>query len=308
MVREARGGVRDAEWVGVRVSGLAREDPVVLGHKGHALALALNHQGKRGRLNTAGRARVAQTAKTHAGKVAREHGAPDEVDVLAALARVCKVLVERHQVIEGVIYLGLGEGGVACARDIHVWRHREDLLERIRANELALAVEVRADNDRVRLLGKVLERADDLLLGWKLLDGSPHQIRQARDLPTLDVHAVGQEGLALGGKGRTSKAIGHVCRQVLALGSEAVPALLRVKLELWREVRLHDVAAQAYGHPVLPALPKAVDGRVVDLVRLGLAGLGEEPGDLLGGIVLLGDDKDQRTLPRLLRDGRVPLV
>ena len=308
MVGEACGGVRDAERVGVRVRGLAREDPVVLGHEGHALALALHHQGKRGSLHAAGRAGVAQAAKAHAGEVTREHGAPDEVDVLAALARICKVLVERHQVVERVVYLGLGEGRVARARDIHVWRHRENLLEGIRADKLALAVEVRANDDRVRLLGKVLERADDLLLGWKLLDGGPHQVRQAWDLPTLDVHAIGQEGLALGGKWRTSKAIRHICRQVLALGGEAVPALLRVKLELGREVRLHNVTAQAYGHPVLPALPKAVDGRVVDLVRLGLAGLGEEPGDLLGGIVLLGDDKDQRTLPRLLRDGRVPLV
>ena len=308
MVGEARGGMRDAERVGVLVRGLAREDPVVLGHEGHALALALNHQGERGRLDTAGRAGVAQAAKADAGEVAREHRAPDEVDMLAALARVGKVLVKRDQVVEGVVDLGLGEGRVARAGDLHVGGNRENLLERVRANELALAVEVRANDHGVGLLGEVLERADDLLLGGELLDGSPHQVRQARNLPTLDVHAVGQEGLALGREGRACQAVGNVGRQVLSLGRKAVPALLRIKLELGRKVRLHDVAAQAYGHPVFPALPKTVDGRVVDLVRLGLARFGEEPGNLLGGIVLLGDDKDQRTLPRLLRDGRIPLV
>ena len=193
--------------------------------------------------------------------------------MLAALARVGQVLVERHQVVEGVVYLGLGEGRVASARDLHVGGNREDLLERVRADKLALAVEVRANNHGVRLLGEVPERTDDLLLGRELLDGRPHQVGQARDLPALDVDAVGEEGLALGREGRAGKAVGHVGGQVLSLGSEAVPALLGIELELGREVRLHDVSAQAYGHPVIPALAEAVNGRVVDLVRLGLARL-----------------------------------
>ena len=62
--------------------------PIVLGHKRHALALALDHQGKRRRLHAAGGAHVAKAAKLGERQVAREHRAPDEVDVLTTLAGI----------------------------------------------------------------------------------------------------------------------------------------------------------------------------------------------------------------------------
>ena len=69
--------------------GLARrreragEHPVVLGHEGVALALLLDHDGERGRLDAARAADVAEAAEAGHREVAREDGAPDEVDVLA---------------------------------------------------------------------------------------------------------------------------------------------------------------------------------------------------------------------------------
>ena len=83
--------------------------PIVLGHKRHALALALDHQGKRRRLHAAGGAHVAKAAKLGECQVAREHRAPNEVDVLAALAGVGQILVERDKIIEGLRNLGLGK-------------------------------------------------------------------------------------------------------------------------------------------------------------------------------------------------------
>ena len=68
--------------------------PIVLGHKRHALALALDHQGERRRLHAAGRAHVTKAAELGERQIAREHRAPNEVDVLAALAGVGQVLVE----------------------------------------------------------------------------------------------------------------------------------------------------------------------------------------------------------------------
>ena len=81
--------------------------PIVLGHKRHALALALDHQGKRRRLHAAGGTHVAKAAKLGERQVAREHRTPNEVDVLTALAGVGQVLVERDKVIEGLRDLGL---------------------------------------------------------------------------------------------------------------------------------------------------------------------------------------------------------
>ena len=70
-------------------------------------------------LTAAGGAGVAQAAKANAGEVAREHRAPDEVDVLAALPRMGEVEVELHELGlgEGLLDLLLDEGAVARAAD-----------------------------------------------------------------------------------------------------------------------------------------------------------------------------------------------
>ena len=139
--------------------------PIVLGHKRHALALALDHQGKRRCLHAAGGAHVAKAAELGERQIAREHRTPDKVDVLTALAGVGQVLVERDEIIEGVRDLGLGKRRVLGAGNRQVRRNLAHLVEGVRANQLALAVEVRGDDDAVGLFGEVLERTNKLLLG-----------------------------------------------------------------------------------------------------------------------------------------------
>ena len=293
-VREAPVRVRDLERLVVaraRGARLAADDPEVLGLERQALPLALDDERQGGRLHAAGGAHVTEAAELRHGEVAREGGAPDEVDVLAGLARVGQVLVELDEVREGVVDLGLGERRVAGARHGDVGRDVAHHGEGVRADELALAVEVRADHHGVRLLGEVLEGADDLLLGGQLLDGRPDEVGKARHLPALDVDAVLQERLALGLVGRPRQAIGHVGGQHLALLRDGVPAEVPVELELRGEVRRQDVPAQADGDPLLAVDVEAVDGRVVDLVGLGLADAAQQARDLLRGVVLLGDDE-----------------
>ena len=170
-----------------------------------------------------------------------------------------------------MVDLALGEGGVAGTRDGHAGGRGANLPERVRTDELALAVEVGADDHGIGLLGEVLERADDLLLDRLLLDRCPHEVRQARNLPALDVDAVGEEGLALALVGRAAEGGGNVGGQVVTVGGETVPALLLVVLELGGKVGLKDVAAQTDGHVVVPAMAEAIDGRGIDLVGSRLA-------------------------------------
>ena len=172
-----------------------------------------------------------------------------------------------------MVDLGLGKGGIARPAHRRVGRNLANLPQRVRADELSLTVEVRADHDGVGLLGKVLQRANDALFGRELLDGRPYEVRQARNLPALDVDAVLEEGLPLAVVRRARKAIRQICRQMFTLGGQAVPALLLVKLQLGREVGGHDVAAKADGDPFIPVMRKAIDGSVVDLVGLWLARL-----------------------------------
>ena len=208
LVRDLKAIVLGSALRGAHAANL----PIVLGHKRHALALALDHQGKRRRLHAAGGAHVAKTAKLGERQVAREHRAPNEVDMLTTLASVGQVLVERDKVIEGLRDLGLGKRRILGAGDRQVGRHLAYLVEGIRTDQLALAIEVRGDDDAIGLFGQVLERADELLLGRQLNDGRPSEIGQALELPALDGDTVGKERLALGVVGRACQAIGHVGR------------------------------------------------------------------------------------------------
>ena len=168
LVGKARRLVRDLKAIvlGRALRGThAANLPIVLGHKRHALALALDHQGKRRRLHAAGRANVAKAAELGERQVTREHRAPDKVDVLTALAGVGQVLVERDEIIEGVRDLGLGKRRVLGAGNRQVRRNLAHLVEGVRTNQLALAVEVRGDDDTVGLLSQILERTNELLLG-----------------------------------------------------------------------------------------------------------------------------------------------
>ena len=53
------------------------------------------------------------------------------------------------------------------------------------------------------------------------------------------------------------------------------------------------MAAQTDGYPLLAIHGKAVDGRVVDLVGLRFSDAAQQARNLLGGVVLLGDDELQ---------------
>ena len=246
--------------------------PVVLRHKGQTLALALNHQSERGRLHAARGAHVAKAAELGERQIAREHGAPDEVDVLAALAGVGQVVIELHQMLEGLRHLALDKRGVPGALGGNVGCHLAYHVERVGTDELALAVEVRGDDHFVGFLGEVLENADDLFLGGLLDDGSPGEVGQALDLPALDIDAILEERFALGIVGWARQAVRYVGGKYLAVLRHAVPALLLVEEDRLRKVRCQDVAGKAHGNPFLAVHGKAVDLRVVDLVGLGLAG------------------------------------
>ncbi len=272
------------------------DDPVVLGNEGVALLLALDHEGQRGGLHTTGGARVADAAVLHAGEVACEHGTPDEIDVLARLARVRKVIVERLEFggRERVLDLLLDEGGVTGARNGRGLVYLADHGDGIEADELTLAVEVGGDDDLIGLLGKVLERADDVLLGRQLDDGRVGEVGQRGNLPALEVDASRER--------RDDAWIFHggVCERLGGTSGASMtspsfldtdPTRLLLVDELLGEIEPEDMALEPDGDAFVTIAIEAVHGRVVDLVRLGLAPLGKETGDLLRCDVFLGNDQ-----------------
>ena len=298
LVGKARRLVRDLKAIvlGSALRGAhAANLPIVLGHKRHALALALDHQGKRRRLHAAGGTHVAKAAKLGERQVAREHGTPNEVDVLTALAGVGQVLVERDEVIEGLRDLGLGKRRILGAGDRQVGRHLAHLVEGVRTDQLALAIEVRGDDDAVGLFGEVLKRADELFLGRKLNDGRPGEIGQALELPALDGNAIGKERLALGVVRRAGQAIGHIGRQHLAVLRDRIPAQLFIEQHTVAKIGCQDVTGKADRHALLALPLKTVDSGVVHLVLFGLA-RGQTLGDLTRGVVFLSDDELQKRL------------
>ena len=298
LVGKARRLVRNLKAVvlGSTLRGAHAADlPIVLGHKRHALALALNHQGERRRLHTAGGTHVAKAAKLGERQVAREHRAPNEVDVLTALAGVGQVLVERDEVIEGLRNLGLGKRRILGAGDRQVGRNLAHLVESVRTDQLALAIEVRGDNDAVGLFSEVLERTNELLLGRQLNDRRPGEVRQALELPALDGNAIGKERLTLGVVRRTSQAIGHAGRQYLTVLGDRIPAQLFIEQHAVAKIGRKDVTGKADRHALLALPLKTVDGGVVHLVLFGLA-RGQTLGNLTRGVVFLGDDELQKRL------------
>jgi hypothetical protein len=152
-----------------RVGAEARlHDPEVLGYERFALAFAVDDQFERRRLHTTGGKHVAPGAlRRLVGRereVAREHGTPDEVDIATRGSRRCEVVVERAYLVERALDLLAGDSGVAYAVDRHVRVRVEYHTTSVRADELALAVEVGRDRDMIRLLGQIAERLDDAFL------------------------------------------------------------------------------------------------------------------------------------------------
>ena len=266
-------GKRALAWCGAGLLGGvegALDHPVVLGNKRQALTLARHDEGERRRLHAARRAHVAVARELHEGEVAREHRAPDKVDILARCAGGRQIDVKLHEVGERVGNFLFREGGVAGARDGGGRVHFLDARERIGADELALAVEVRRDHDGVRLLREVLQAADDFLFLRKFLNRRVDQVRQRVHLPPFELHAVFGEGLFLleGGLGQTC---GHIGGHGLALDGHALPAAALLIYQVGSEVGLQDMAAQTDGHPLLAVNLEPVDRRRIYLVGFRLA-------------------------------------
>ena len=269
LVLEASGAVQRLERTfpvtgsrtacGIGIEG-ALDHPVILGNEGHALALALNDEGQRRGLNATGRTHVAVAGELHERQIARQHGAPDKVDVLTRCAGLSQAVVHAHQVLEGVGDLSLRKRGVARtgngSRRVYLATARKS----VGPDELSFTVEVGCDHDGIGLLGKVLERSDDVFFLGKLLDGRIHQVRKRIHLPRLKLYAIFREGLALL-KGRLGKRSGDAGGKRLAVGSNAHPTTALLVNKLRREIGLENVAAQADGDPLLAVALKAINGR-----------------------------------------------
>ena len=179
LIGKARRGVAHLErGLGLALRCADTPDlPIVLGHESHALALALYHEGKRGGLHATGTAHVAKAPEAREREIAGEHRTPDEVDVLTALARIGKILIQAHQVIEGRRDLPLDEVGITGATRGNIGCHLAHAVEGIRTDELALAVEVCGDDYVIGLFCKVFEHTDNLLLRGLFDNGRPREIR-----------------------------------------------------------------------------------------------------------------------------------
>ena len=271
-------------------SSNTRNNPIIFWLKCQALTLALNNKCQRRSLNTTSRTRIAQTTKTCSGQVTGQHRTPNEVDILSGLACCSQVVIKVHQVIEGGLNLCLGKGRVACTKYCQIRINRENLCQRIRANKLSLAVKVCADNDRLCLLSKVLEGANNLFFCRLFIYRSPNQIRQAGDFPTLKVNAVGHKRLALNLVRRTLKTIWNVCRKVLPFCSFSVPTLFLVKLESQRKIGLQNMAAKTNSNMVFSATSKTINRSVVYLVCLRLTRFRQKASNLLRCVVFLGNN------------------
>ena len=246
LVLEAGRGVRRREGKlavaggragsGAGVEG-ALDHPVVLGDERQALALARHDQRQRGRLHATGAAYVAVAGEFDQREVAREHRTPDQVDVLTGCTGRGQVRVKLHQVGERVRDLLFREGAVTGAGNRRRGIDLLDARQSIRADQLALAVEVGCDDDGVRLLRQVLQAADDLLLLRELLDRRVNQIRQGVHLPRLQLNAVLDEGLFLFER-RARQTCGQLRRDGLALRGDASPAAALLIYKSRREIGL----------------------------------------------------------------------
>ena len=143
---------------------------------GAALELALDDQRQGRALHAADGEEVGAEAAAGERDGAGQRRAPDQVDVLARGAGVGEVVGELVEVGEGALDLVLGQRRVAGALDRRPRASSSaagdapgstssDLLQRLEPDQLALAVEVGRDHDRVGLLGELAHRLDHVLVG-----------------------------------------------------------------------------------------------------------------------------------------------
>ena len=271
-------------------SSNTRNNPIIFWLKCQTLTLAFNNKCQRRSLNTTSRARIAQTAKACGGQVTGQYRTPNEVDILPGLTCCSQVVIKIHQVIEGGLNLCLSKGRIACTKYCQMRINRENLCQCIRANKLSLAVKVCTNNDRLCLLSKVLEGANNFFFCRLFIYRSPNQIGQAGDFPALKVNAICHKRLALNLIRRTLKAIWNICRKVLPFCSFSVPALFLVKLESQRKIRLENMTAKTNSNMVFSATSKTINRSVVYLVCLRLTRFRQKASNLLRCVVFLGNN------------------
>ena len=146
--------------------------PEGLGHVRAPLQLALDDDRKRRALHAADGQELRAEAAGRERHEPRQRRAPDQVDVLARLTGAGQRLRQLDEVGERLVDLLLREGGVPRALDagreadvLGQLRVRvEDLLERLEADQLALAVVVGRDHHRVGVLRLLAQCLVDVLL------------------------------------------------------------------------------------------------------------------------------------------------
>ena len=164
------------------------------------LELALDDDRKRRALHATDRQELRAEAAGRERHEARQRRAPDQIDVLACLTGAGQRLGQLDEVGERLLDLLLGEcrvaGALDAGREAHVLGELgvrvEDLLERLEADQLALAVVVGRDHDRVGVLGLLAQRLVDVLLDGLLDELRVDQLARL-DLAPLRV-ALGNAG------------------------------------------------------------------------------------------------------------------
>ena len=200
----SQGLALDAHELGLEaLAGRGLEDrpdrPVLAGGEGVDLALALDDQADRHRLDAPGRQPAADLARQQRA----ERVADEAVDDAARLLGVDEVHVDVARVGEGFLDrrlgdlaerdpAGLGLGDVGRLRDVP-------------GDRLALAVEVGGQEDRVRALGRLRDVRDllaavlgDHVLGFEVVVDVYAELALARVLGQVADVAIGRQDLVVG--------------------------------------------------------------------------------------------------------------
>ena len=199
LLPELVGGVMGLER-SVGVGEVREQLPERLRHVGAALELALDDQRQRRALDPADGEEVGAEPAARERDRAGQRRAPDQVDVLARGAGVGEVVRELVEVREGALDLLLGQRRVTGAghgrpvADLGLGHARVDvehLLQRLEPDQLALAVEVGGDHDRVGFLGQLADRLDHVLVGRL---GDQFGVDQLVEVGLLPVRVAVREG------------------------------------------------------------------------------------------------------------------
>ena len=149
------------------------------------------HEEREGRgLDPTGREEALSALPRDDGQEAREEGAPDEVDLLAGLGGLGEGVVERCEMGKTLLDLLPRQGAVARPLHLDVRMDLLKELERLGADELALAVEVRRDDHPIELADDLLECPDDAGLGDPLERLGLEQLAERLEIPIRELGRV----------------------------------------------------------------------------------------------------------------------